>query len=255
MARPRHAPQRTLRLLSANIQAGARTDGFGQYVTRSVSHLLPSSSKQVNLDNVAGHLEGFDLVGLQEADPGSLRSGFINQTHYLAELAQFPFWSHQPNRRVGPIATSANALLARVEPAEVRDYPLPGPVRGRGVLWARFNGSLEGLTVMIAHLSLGRGARLSQLAFLGELAQDARHAVLMGDFNCEADAPEMRAFFDRSVFKPPAERLATFPSWQPRRAIDHILVTEHVEVARRWSLPELASDHLATAAEIHLPHD
>jgi endonuclease/exonuclease/phosphatase family metal-dependent hydrolase len=243
----------TLRLLSANIQAGARTDRFREYLTRSVSHLLPHPSKQGNLDSVAGSARGFDVVGLQEADPGSLRSGFINQTHYLAELAGFPFWSHQPNRRVGPIATSANALLSRIEPAEVRDYPLPGPVRGRGVLWARFDGSLGGLTLMIAHLSLGRGARVAQLAFLAELAQDAKHAVLMGDFNCEPEAPEMQHFFARSGFTPPGERLATFPSWRPQRAIDHILATDEVQVHRRWALPELASDHLATAAEITVP--
>src|SRR5688572_32456271 len=53
-----------------------------------------------------------------EADPGSLRSGFLNQTHYLAEKGGFPFWSHQPNRRVGRIASSANGLLSRVERSE-----------------------------------------------------------------------------------------------------------------------------------------
>jgi endonuclease/exonuclease/phosphatase family metal-dependent hydrolase len=45
----------------------------------------------------------------------------------------------------------------------------------------------------------------------------------------------------------------TFPSWQPRRAIDHILVSEAISVERRWLFPTAPSDHLAVAAELRLP--
>lgn len=242
-----------LRVLSANIQAGASTNGYRDYLTRSLSHLLPHPSKRSNLEAVAEHAREFDLVALQEADPGSLRSGFLNQTHYLAECAGFPFWSHQPNRRVGPIATSANALLARLEPDEVRDYPLPGRMRGRGVLWVRFGDAAQGLVVLIAHLSLGRRSRQVQFAFLAELVRDARHAVLMGDLNCDSGGAELQHFFRASGMQPPELHVPTYPSWRPARAIDHILVTPSVRVERRWVLPELASDHLATAAELVLP--
>src|SRR3546814_5407651 len=89
------------------------------------------------LDAFARLITSYDLVGLQESDPGSLRSGFMNQTHYLAQQSEMPFWSHQPNRRVGGIASSANGLLSRLPLHEVMDYPLPGRLPGRGVLIAR----------------------------------------------------------------------------------------------------------------------
>jgi endonuclease/exonuclease/phosphatase family metal-dependent hydrolase len=244
---------RRLRLLSANIQAGASTRGYSDYVTRPWSHVLPAREKRTNLDALAALASEFDVVGLQEADPGSLRSGFLNQTHYLAERAGFPYWSHQPNRRVGRIASSANGLLSRLEPDEVLDYSLPSRIPGRGVLIARFGGGADELLVAVAHLSLSIKARLGQIAFLAELLGSARHAVLMGDFNCECEASEMRALYDRAGLARPAERLATFPSWQPRRAIDHILVSRGIEVERRWSLPGLLSDHLAVAAQLRLP--
>ena len=85
-----HAPRR-LRLLSANIQAGASTRSYSDYVTRPWNHVLPRREKRNNLDALADLATPFDVVGLQEADPGSLRSGFLNQTHYLAERAGFPF--------------------------------------------------------------------------------------------------------------------------------------------------------------------
>ena len=205
------------------------------------------------LDSMEFCLGEFDLVGLQESDPGSLRSGFLNQTHYLAERAGFPYWSHQPNRRVGKLATSANALLCRRQPDEVRDYALPGRVRGRGVLWSRFGDGANALVVLIAHLSLGARSRMAQLAFIAELVQDTPRAVLMGDLNCEAESAELKSFYARSGMLPPERRMPSFPSWKPNRAIDHILATPSVTVLRRWALPNLASDHLAMAAEIALP--
>jgi endonuclease/exonuclease/phosphatase family metal-dependent hydrolase len=249
----RAEPGKRLSLLSANIQAGARTDSYSDYVSKPWAHVLPHPTKRGNLDQLAGLLSEFDLVGLQEADPGSLRSGFLNQTHYLAEAAGFPFWSHQPNRRVGPIASSANGLLSRIEPDEVRDYPLPGRIPGRGVLWARYGEGPYALIVLIAHLSLSAKARMVQLGYLGELLQEAPHGVLMGDFNCESDAAEMRMLYRQCRLLPPDCHLPTFPSWRPQRAIDHILATEGVRVERRWALPSVPSDHLATAAVIELP--
>lgn len=242
-----------LTLLSANIQAGASTRGYGDYVRRPWTHVLPHPEKRNNLDAIAAAASAFDLVGLQEADPGSLRSGFLNQTHYLAEAAGFDYWSHQPNRRMGGIATSANALLSRHAPDEVRDYALPGRVPGRGVLWARYGEGDAALIVLIAHLALSVKARLAQTAFIAELLQDAPHGVLMGDFNCEPESVEMQPLYRHSPLQPPSERLPSFPAWRPQRAIDHILATDNLKVNRRWLLPGLRSDHLAVAAEIELP--
>src|SRR5262244_54944 len=158
-----------LKLLSCNILAGGSVGRYRHYVTQSWKHVLPARSKRGNLDNFAGLLADFDLVGLQEADAGSLRSGFLNQTQYLAEAAGFPYWSHQPNRKVAQFAASSNGLLTRIEPAEVRDYPLPGRVPGRGALWVRFGNGKNNLIVVIAHLSLGPSARRRQFEFIAEL--------------------------------------------------------------------------------------
>ena len=81
--------------------AGSSTRRYSDYVTRSWSHALPAGRKRSSTDAIATLARDHDIVGLQEADPGSLRSGFTNQTHYLAQRAGFNYWSHQPNRRMG----------------------------------------------------------------------------------------------------------------------------------------------------------
>ena len=244
---------RRLSLLSANIQAGHATNSYRDYVTGSWNHVLPSGRKRGNLDALAQRVSSFDIVGLQEADAGSLRSGFVNQTHYLAERAGFPYWSHQPNRRLAGIAASANGLLSRDEPDEVVDYALPSRIPGRGALLVRYGDGADSLTLAIAHLSLSPKARSAQLAFLGELLSGPGHKVLMGDFNCESDSCEMDALYRSTPLQPPEQRILSFPSWQPSRAIDHILVSSGVNVERRWTLPDLSSDHLAVAAQIAFP--
>ena len=204
---------RRLRLLSANIQAGSSTRGYHDYVARSWSHVLPAGNKRSSLDAIAQLAGTHDIVGLNESDPGSLRSGFTNQTHYLAQRGGFDYWSHQPNRRVGSVASSANGLLSKLEPREVIDHPLPGRISGRGMLMARFGEGDAALLIAIAHLSLGAGSRASQLAFIAELLHDHPHAVLMGDFNCSIDRPEMQALFRNTRLQPPEGKKVDAGEW------------------------------------------
>lgn len=244
--------QTSISLLSCNIQAGSSTSRYRDYLTRGLAHLLPAG-KRDSLDSIAELAQPFDIVGLQESDPGSLRSGFTNQTHYLAERSGFPFWSHQTNRRVGRLASSANGLLSKLEPHQVLDYPLPGRLPGRGVLLARFGKDRDAFTVAVAHLSLGIQSRRAQLAFLAELLADVPNAVLMGDFNCAPDAPEMQPLYRHTRLKPPRETPPTFPSWRPQRALDHILAGAELEVVEQRTLPAARSDHLAVAVRVAVP--
>ncbi|WP_330947322.1 endonuclease/exonuclease/phosphatase family protein [Thermomonas sp. LB-4] len=245
--------KRRLRLLSANIQAGSSTRGYHDYVARSWSHVLPAGNKRGALDTIAELAGRHDIVGLQEADPGSLRSGFTNQTHYLAERAGFAYWSHQPNRSVAGVASSANGLLSKLEPRLVEDHPLPGRVKGRGVLTATFGDGRQALTVAVAHLSLGSQSRRSQIDFIADILAGLPHAVLMGDFNCDPEQPEMQQLYRKTHLQPPDRCVPTFPSWRPQRAIDHMLVTPALALATMQALPAAQSDHLALSVELDVP--
>ncbi len=242
----------SLRVLSCNILAGGSVKRYREYVTQSWKHVLPTG-KRANLDGLAGVISDFDVVALQEADFGSLRSGFLNQTQYLAEAAGFPYWTHQPNRRMAKVACSSNGMLARMKPTEVLDYPLPGRIRGRGALWVRFGTAPHSLVMVIAHLSLGPAARATQLGYITELLEGHPNAMLLGDLNTPIESPELRTLFARTSLVPPLLPPPTFPSWAPRRAIDHILASSTLQVEELRTLPHLVSDHLPIAATIRLP--
>lgn len=216
---------------------------------------FPSRTRLPNLGRIAQLLKPFDIVGLQEVDGGGLRSQNIIQTQYLGEHAGFPYWHNQVNRRIANLARHSNGLLSRLKPAEIHDYKLPG-LPGRGALLARYGTDRSSsLHVCVVHLALTRRARLRQLGFLGELLQDFSHVVVMGDFNCQPDSPEIRLLATKAGLSDPARDLRTWPSWQPRLMIDHILVTPNLttENARVLNFP--CSDHLPVALEIRLPDD
>ena len=240
-----------LKIISSNIQAGSITRAYSEYVTRSWSHILPNG-KQGNLDSLAQTYEPFDLVGLQECDPGSMRSGFSNQSDYLAQKANFPYSSHQATRRISRFAGSGNAMLSRIPPKKIEHFVLPSRIPGRGVLLAEFGSGQSNWHVAITHLSLSANARRVQIAYLSELLADKKRLILMGDFNCDLVAPEMSRLFQFTQLQMPEIILPTFPSWAAKRPIDHILVGG-MSSANYQTYIAAGSDHLAVALEFDAP--
>lgn len=245
--------QTLLRVLTVNIQAGSSTRRYSDYLTRSWSHALPLGHKQSSLDTIAHVIRSHELIGLQESDPGSLRSGFVNQTAYLARQANFLFWGHQPNRKLSLLATSANAILCKLRPTTLDRYALPGRISGRGILLATFARPPEGLAVAITHLSLGASSRRVQLAYIAELLCIYPNIILMGDFNCSADHPDMELLYRNTHLIRPNHSQPTFPSWQPKRAIDHILISPTLTVRKTQTIQAAWTDHLALSMTIAVP--
>jgi len=245
------APRR-LRLLSYNIQVGVGTRHFAQYLTHGWKHLLPHRERQENLDRIAALVHSFDLVGLQEVDAGSLRSGFVDQTAYLAHRAGFPYWFKQVNRSLGRFAQHSNGFLSHYRPTLVTEHKLPG-LPGRGAIIARFGDGGAGLMVCILHLALGRRARLRQLAYIGDLLQGACHVIVMGDLNCICESRELQLLMGRAGLHEHACDANTFPSWRPVRKLDHILVSDNLKVENARVVDYPLSDHLPIGVDVLLP--
>lgn len=242
-----------LKLLSYNIQAGIAAHGYRHYLTQSWKHVLPFPKRLENLDRIAALVRQCDVVGLQEVDGGSLRSGFINQTEYLALEARFPYWYDQTNRNLGKFAQHSTGLLSRLCPADVTEVKLPGMIPGRGALTVRYGHGDDSLVVVVAHLALGRRARFRQLECIAEIISDYDHAIVMGDMNCCSESREIEWLLKHSALRAPVSNMPTFPSWRPSRNLDQILVTSSLVVERIDVLNHPFSDHLPVLMEITIP--
>lgn len=242
-----------IRLLSFNIQAGTSTARYHHYVTHSWRQVLPHSQRSENLDHIAKLVAPYDMVAMQEVDSGSLRSGFINQSRYIANHAGMPFWCHQSNRKVGSVAHAGNGFLSKFEPDSVIEYRLPGVIPGRGTLLVRYGQGDDRLDVAVVHLALGKRARTHQLKFLAERLAESPYLVVMGDFNTQVDTPQLEEFRQSLELLAPTRGLASFPSWQPQRAIDHILLSRGLACSNADVLDVTLSDHCPVSIELELP--
>ncbi|MEA3640946.1 MAG: endonuclease/exonuclease/phosphatase family protein [Lamprobacter sp.] len=243
----------SLRLLSFNIQAGIESRRYRDYVVNSWKHLLPHPARQRNLASIGALLRGFDIIGLQEVDAGSLRSAYIDQAQYLAHQANYPYWLSQVNRELGQLARHSNGLLSRIRPGAVTEHKLPG-LPGRGAMVVEFpTSSAEPFAVCVLHLALGRRAQRRQLDYLVDIARSYRMIVLMGDFNCGCGSRLLRAAIAAAGLRGLDCELKTFPSWRPERNLDHILVSPQLRITSARVLDYALSDHLPISMEVELP--
>ncbi len=242
-----------LRLLSHNIQVGIATHRYRDYLTGGWKHLLPSADRSQSLAAIAPTLAHFDIIGLQEADAGSIRSRFLNQAEHLAELAELSHWAVRVNRDLGQFGKHALGLISRIRPTAIDQCPLPGSMPGRGALVADFLWDGHPLRVIDTHLALGRRARQMQFDQLGELADVPGYVVVMADFNCEPDDPGMQHWCIQNGLKLPRRPPLTYPRWRPQRAIDHIAVSQSLDIRGTEARPIGGSDHIPVAMSIALP--
>ncbi|MDX1595081.1 MAG: endonuclease/exonuclease/phosphatase family protein, partial [Gammaproteobacteria bacterium] len=177
----------------------------------------------------------------------------INQVEYLAHRAGFPNWHHQINRDLGRLAQHSNGLLSRFCPSAIDTHRLPGLIPGRGVLSATFGAPPDTLLLLIVHLALGRRARGQQLEYIAELARDHPHVIVMGDLNSPLRQWQDVGPLQTLGLHSPARDLPTYPSWQPQRGIDHILVGPTLRVSHVSTLEYHYSDHLPIAMEVRVP--
>ncbi len=243
--------EHTLNLLTYNIQAASQTTSYREYVTKSWKQLVPHRHQLHNLNAIGEMLCEYDFVGLQEVDAGSFRSGFINQTRYLAGKGNFPFWFTQPNRDYGQLAKHSNGLLSRYQPSRCMHRKLPG-MPGRGILVSEFAQGVETLAIIVVHLALGGRSQRRQFNFIREIADQYPYAIILGDFNKEPDSKEMHSLLTQGGFKDSCETL-THPSWKPRRKIDYILVPESMTVCSSEVVNYHLSDHLPIQLRVSLP--
>jgi len=242
-----------LKLLSYNIQVGIPTRKYRHYLTHSWKHVLPFPQRRNNLDRIAEFVSDFDIVGLLELDSGSIRSEFIHQPEYVAEKAGLPYCYSRINRNLGVVAQHSLAVLSRYEACDVIEHRLPSTIPGRGALEVHFGDPSDPLVVVLVHLSLSARARRRQLRYIAGLIKDYRNAVVMGDMNSELHSQEIRELLASTGLSQPMNVGLTYPSWRPKMAFDHILVTPDIKSGESEVFAINHSDHLPVAMEVDFP--
>ena len=231
-----------LRILAYNVKHGRGMDGV------------------VDLERVAAVIreQNADVVTLQEIDNVCGRSGSVDQAKALGALCgmehAFGAFMEYDGGQYGM------ALLSRYPIVESANHPLPPGAEPRSVLDARVRLS-NGTEVVIAgiHLYRSEEERLAQARAVAEIYEEEQAPVILaGDFNSRREGTVM-TLLEASWTNPTKDGSAnTFPSDDPDREIDFILVraSNGHRVLRHEVVPErVASDHRPIVMDLELaPH-
>ena len=237
-----------MKILSYNIQAAIAANSYLSYVSRGLRQVMHTSAKDKILSQIARYISDFDVVCLQEIDLGGFRNGFQNQVQQLLAQTPFTYSLSQINRKVGKLSVHGNLILSKVPLREVVNAPLPSRIKGRGLLAAEIETNSGKLVVANVHLSLGLRDQLGQIRFIRQQLDMFEKVCLMGDFNCPPDAEQLCLLTDLGYTRL-GNNAPTYPSWQPKKTLDHIFVEGDLTANCCVSYFR-ASDHLPIIVDI-----
>jgi endonuclease/exonuclease/phosphatase family metal-dependent hydrolase len=210
-----------------------------------------------------------DIIAMQELDaPETDSPEHDGQVHHArdlaAELDMTLLFCRTFRRGVGyyghALLSRTPLELMRVTTFSANGHPNAEP---RGAIWARTNLGTKSLDVISTHLGVGRRERQAQSEALVTDWLDSPElghpVILCGDLNAVPNATTYRRLASRLR---DAQRLhgrpkATFPSAFPILRLDHVFVSNDVEV-RGVTVPynsrsRRASDHLPLIVDLELP--
>jgi endonuclease/exonuclease/phosphatase family metal-dependent hydrolase len=222
--------QKDLRLLSYNIRNAKGMDN------------------KVDYDRIVSVLQktGAHVIGLQEVDSATKRSGGIDVLQELAAKmkmhgvygAAMPFQSGKYG--VGVLSTEA--------PLQHYTVPLPGREEPRVLLVVEY----KNYVVLNTHFSLTEADRLSSIAIVNAQGRKFTKPIyFMGDLNAEPGSPELTAI--KQLWKQLTGDAPTFPAPAPNKCIDYIFRwIDNKPLVHTFTPVEepLASDHRPILVEV-----
>ncbi len=237
--------------------------------------------RSVSPDRLAAAVQELaaDVVGLQEVDRGQPRSHGADLTRQVAEAMDHAHWRFVPALVGTPGGTwraahdgdtdssEASYGIGLVSRWPVRSWhvtrlpasPLRSPVVIPGtkqLIWLKdeprvglaavVETPLGAMTIATTHLSFVPGWNGKQLrTFTAALAELPGPRVLLGDLNMPPPFP--RALTRWQVLA----KTPTYPAWDPKIQLDHVLGSGSLPPVRTVESPQLAvSDHRALLVEL-----
>ena len=234
----------------ANLQSGIGiTKGYREYLTSGWRYLFPHKGRAIDAAGTWLRDTGVDLALCLELSAPRRREQAAQLERLQAESG-LPYSVFFPTPRPGKSVHEGSAILSR--------YPLTATsfTRLRAGTLPRVIGSatLEyketTITIFVVHLALQRKERAEQLRELVALIKSTDGPIIVGgDFN-ERDWASFSVL--EEVGLTPAFTHPSYPSWNPKHALQALFLSEHFTATRLDTGSTRFSDHLPLLAEVSL---
>jgi endonuclease/exonuclease/phosphatase family metal-dependent hydrolase len=111
------------------------------------------------------------------------------------------------------------------------------------------------VTLLLAHLALGKKARAKQIHELIKIVNNIKNPViLMGDFNTFNGEDEIKDLLKKTHLKDRTKLengsiILTEPAWHPSKRLDYVLTSPQIKIQKYTVLKVHYSDHLPLYVE------
>ncbi|MFB7087041.1 endonuclease/exonuclease/phosphatase family protein [Streptomyces sp. NPDC056296] len=252
-------PSVPLRIATYNIHAGTGSDGVFD-LDRQAAVLRALDADVIGLQEVDVHW-GSRSQGLDVAEELARRLGM--RVSFAPIYSLDPVAAGSPRREYGvavlsrfPIRSATNHEITRLSTQD--ENPVPAPAPGFGEVTLNVRG--VPVQVFVTHLDYRSdpAVRVAQVADTRRIMARERAAVpgarqvLLGDFNAEPSAPELRPLWV-DLRDAGSGTGGTYPATAPVKRIDYVTVGKGVRV-HGASVPDeaVASDHRPVVADVTL---
>jgi|TARA_B100001964_G_scaffold241109_1_gene312655 endonuclease/exonuclease/phosphatase family metal-dependent hydrolase len=198
-----------------------------------------------------------DIFALVEVDTGSFRAKKdevvffekqLGMTNFV-EKVKYPFEGWLKLFHFVPILNKqANAIVARERLSNARYHVFHEGTK-RVVIEATIHVPKK-VTLLLAHLSLGKTTRTKQIHELTKIINNIHNPViLMGDFNTFNGEEEIKKLLKKTHLHhrfqmDTKSQIYTQPAFHPSRRLDYILASKRIKVSNYEVLNFYFSDHL-----------
>lgn len=200
---------------------------------------------------------GAEVIGLQEVDQHfDSRSDFKDQAKELAKLLGYHYCFG--GNLIIEDGKYGNAILSKYPIMRHKNTLLySGGEERRGLLQATLDIRGEEVHLFNTHLALRLDIRLKEVEEIIEVMEDfSTPKILMGDFNTTPDQEDYQYLLKNGKLKDVLDiRENTFPSTEPKRRIDYILVSQDISSENAQVTSSLASDHLPISVDLSFKND
>jgi len=209
------------------------------------------------LSRNSDHARVFEMLDSEQPDLVVFQEVSSHWLMALAELAARYPYSYAEARE----GNFGIALFSRVPFASVTH--IDSPPLGYPTIIARLRVGEDLLNVIATHPTIPISgnvyeARNQQLDSLHEVLEGLEGStVLMGDLNTTMWEPNYRTFVDRAGLRNARRGFGVVPTWPTFMPfamipIDHVLVSDDIEVSDVHTGPRIGSDHLPLVVTLHL---
>ena len=198
-----------------------------------------------------------DILALVEVDTGSFRAKNDEVVFFeknlgmkdFVERVKYPFEGWLKLFHYVPILNKqANAIIAKEKLSKVKYHVFHEGTK-RVVIEATIHVPKK-VTLLLAHLALGRKTRAKQIQELTKIVNDIKNPViLMGDFNTYNGEVEIEKLLKETHLHhrfqmDKKSQTLTEPSYHPSRRLDYVLTSKGIKVRDYEVLNFHFSDHL-----------